>query len=72
MQRGRRDSGRLRKRRKIEPKRPTYLSRAKLLELDHGQLVGEIYMRMLIKKERKFRPANVWTWSQKFAEFRYI
>ncbi len=47
MQRGRKDSGRHRKRRKIEPKRPTYLSCAKLLELDHDQLVGEIYMRML-------------------------
>ena len=46
MLRGRKDPGRLRKRRKIEPKRPTYLSRAKLLELDHDQLVGEIYMRM--------------------------
>ena len=46
MLRGRKDPGRLRKRRKFEPKRPTYLSRAKLLELDHDQLVGEIYMRM--------------------------
>ena len=46
MLRGRKDPGRLRKRQKIEPKRPTYLSRAKLLELDHDQLVGEIYMRM--------------------------
>lgn len=42
----REDSEQQSKRRKREPQRPTYLSRAKLSELDHDQLVGEIYMRM--------------------------
>ena len=35
------------KQRRVEPKRPIYLSRAKLSELNHDQLVGEIFMRMI-------------------------
>ena len=35
------------KRQRVEPSRPTYLSRAKLSELNHYLRVGEIFMRMI-------------------------